>query len=193
MTDLLLIRHAETALKGTFCGHADPPLSPGGLAQLPGLMERLRPFRIDAVYASDLRRAVQTASALADERSLLVNQLPGLREIHFGEWEELDWAAIEQRNPAFAARWVSEFPALPTPGGEPIQWFRQRVLDAAQTLCDAAAQSNLAVVTHAGVLRVLLEELGHLAPHHAWEYTREYTCVLHFVRTGTHGHLELRT
>ncbi|MDQ1693485.1 MAG: hypothetical protein QOH85_1020, partial [Acidobacteriaceae bacterium] len=38
MTEILLVRHAETDLKGTFCGHSDPPLNDAGRAQLPAIL-----------------------------------------------------------------------------------------------------------------------------------------------------------
>ena len=190
-THLFFIRHAQTDLAGTFCGHSDPPLNAAGEAQLPGLLTRLTPFQISAIYSSDLRRAQQTAACLAQARNLPVYPTPALREISFGDWETLTWDQIEQRDPTYAARWVTEFPALPTPSGEPIHTFRQRILTEIHRLRSQAATENLAIVTHAGVLRVLLESIAHFAPHHAWERTRDYTCILHCTQTSPDSLLEV--
>ncbi|ADW69085.1 histidine phosphatase family protein [Granulicella tundricola] len=192
MTNLLFIRHAQTDLAGTFCGQSDPNLSEIGLSQLPNLLERLAPHAIDAVYTSDLRRARETAESITYARHIPLNLTPELREIAFGDWETLTWETIEQRDPTYAARWVAEFPNLPTPNGEPITQFRQRILNALYDLRQKAATTNIAVVTHAGVLRVLLEEFGHFSPHHAWERTRDYTCIVHCTQTSPESTLVIQ-
>ena len=112
---LLFIRHAETAMAGTFCGSSDPPLNDRGHAQLPSLITRLASYDFQAVHASDLLRARETAHAIAAARSLPCQLSPALREIHFGQWESLDWETIEQRDKPCADRWIREFPETPRP------------------------------------------------------------------------------
>ena len=111
---------------------------------------------------------------------------PALREIHFGQWEGFTWEQIEAADPVYAAKWVAEFPALPAPGGELIPAFRARVLAELASLAKLAGPvQTTVVVTHAGPLRVLLEEHGHFAPQHAWERTREYTSVIRAQQTSS--------
>ena len=186
---LLFIRHAETALAGTFCGHTDPPLNDAGLAQLTPLLARIAEIPCTAIHTSDLERARTTAEFIAEPRNLPIHSSAALREIDFGDWETLSWEQIEQRDPAYAARWVAEFPNLPAPGGEPIPQFKHRVLSEISRLRRQA--QDIAIVTHAGVLRVVLEELGHFAPHHAWERTREYTCTIRCTQQSPSGHFEV--
>ena len=197
---LWFIRHAETALAGTFCGSTDPPLCERGQAQLPALVAHVCPAPLAAIYTSDLQRAYQTAAALAEPHKATIFPRPGLRQIHFGRWETLTWQQIEAADPAFAARWVAEFPTLPPPGGEPIPAFRNRVLEEIASIRSQIEQQNtatgpesgansFAIVTHSTVLRVLLEELGHFAPHHAWERTRDYACALRATQTSAQGTL----
>ena len=183
---LLFIRHAATDLAGTFCGSADPPLNPLGRAQVESLVQSLAGERIAVVYTSDLERARQTAGPIASAHSAGLEVRPGLRELHFGDWETLTWQQIEQRDPAYAARWVAEFPTLPAPAGERIEVFRARIVQELQTLGTLAVPGNtVAVITHAGPLRVLLEEYGHFAAQHAWERTRDYTTVIRCSKTST--------
>lgn len=183
---LLLIRHAETALAGTFCGATDPPLNDRGRAQLPGLIARLSArtdaFPLNAVYTSDLLRARETAEAIAADTPIHVR--PALRQIDFGRWETLTWQQIEDADPIYAARWISEFPNLPPGGGEPIPLFRHRVLQEFAFIRQQLTGQTIAVVTHSTVLRVLLEGLGHFSAHHAWESTRDYTCLLCCTQTS---------
>jgi broad specificity phosphatase PhoE len=186
---LLFLRHAETDLAGTFCGATDPPLNPRGLAQLSCLLRSVADLRLDAIYTSDLARARQTAEALAVPRATPIHPRPALRQINFGDWETLTWQQIEAANPGFAARWVAEFPNLTPPNGEPIALFRHRVVEEIAFIRQQTHAQTVAVVTHSTVLRVLLEEFGHFAPHHAWERTRDYTCSLRATQTTPTGSL----
>jgi alpha-ribazole phosphatase len=184
-TTFLFIRHAATDLAGTFCGSSDPPLNMLGRSQVEQLVTQLsQPIHV--LYTSDLLRAQQTADAIAHVHQAQIQRRPALRELHFGDWETLTWEQIEARNAGFAAKWVAEFPNLPTPNGEPIQHFRTRILAELKHIRAVAEPGQtVAVVTHAGPLRVLLEEFGHYAPQHAWERTREYTCVVRATQTSS--------
>jgi alpha-ribazole phosphatase/probable phosphoglycerate mutase len=187
---LLFIRHAETDLSGTFCGSSDPPLNDKGRTQIPALAAHIASFNVARIFSSDLLRARQTTDALAASLNAPVITHASLREIDFGEWEGLTWAQIEQRDPIFATRWVAEFPALTAPGGEPIASFRHRVVNEIMWL-RSVPEETIAIVTHAGVLRVLLEEFGHLAPEHAWERTRSYASVIRCTQRSPQGALEV--
>ena len=65
MTGLLFIRHAETDMAGTFCGHSDPPINAAGQQQVAQMISTLTSESIDEIYSSDLRRAVDTANLLS--------------------------------------------------------------------------------------------------------------------------------
>ena len=182
---ILFIRHAETDLAGAFCGHTDPELNTRGRAQAAALAAQLQATPIHAIYTSDLRRAQATARALADPRRLPCHLLPALREIDFGRWEGLTWPEIERLDPAFATLWIDSFPALPAPGGESFASFEQRVLQAVSSLplqpgTQLAPTRPIAVVTHAGVLRVILERLCNVPPAHAWERTRRFCSIVRY-------------
>ncbi len=184
MRRLLFVRHAETDLAGRFCGASDPDVNDRGRAQIAALTPILQstfPWDpVQAVYSSDLRRAASTARAVAETFGCPVEFTPALREIDFGEWEGLSWEQIERADPVWARAWCSDYPRLPAPGGERFQAFTARVLREVRRLLDAAGEGEaarngaLAVVTHAGVLRVVLRELCGLGEQAAWERTRRY-------------------
>jgi len=179
MNSILFIRHAETDLAGTFCGHTDPRLNGRGRQQAPALAIKLDGTPIHAIYASDLQRAHATAQAIADRKGLVCQLRPAFREIHFGSWEGLTWTEIEQLDPHFAALWARDFPTLPAPGGERFSDFEARVLKAVAELPTVPALP-IAVVTHAGVLRVILNRLCGVTPQLAWERTRHFCSVVHY-------------
>jgi len=82
----MLVRHAATAwtAQGRFQGQTDIPLSPYGRRQVAALALRLRTETLHLLYASDLRRAWETAQAIATPHALRVEAEPRLREMAFG-------------------------------------------------------------------------------------------------------------
>jgi alpha-ribazole phosphatase len=180
MSELLLIRHAETDKAGTFCGHSDPELNARGRVQLSELINRLRMEKIGVVFTSDLRRAHTTGMAIAEAFNVDCHVRSTLREISFGGWEGITWEEIEQRDDVYARRWIAEYPRLPAPDGEGFRDFERRVLDEVKFLSLEAevAEGRIAVVTHAGVLRTMLCALLGCSEDTAWEQTRSYCSVV---------------
>jgi broad specificity phosphatase PhoE len=180
MSELLFIRHPETAMAGTFCGHSDPELNARGRVQLGELIDRLLTEKIAVVYTSDLRRAHTTGMAIAEAFSVDCHVRAALREINFGRWEGITWEEIERRDDMYARRWITEHPRLPAPDGESFHDFERRVLDEVKFLSleAKAADCCIAVVTHAGVLRTVLCALHGCSEDKAWEQTRSYCSVV---------------
>lgn len=178
MKHLLLIRHAETDMAGRFCGHSDPELSPRGRQQLAGVVDRLSEYAIQQIYTSDLRRARQTAEAIASHFGIGVEVRPGLREIHFGLWEGLSWSEIEACDPVLAKSWAERYPNCTAPGGESLQRFERRAGAEGAFLIAAATECPIAVVAHAGFMRVLLTMFYGVSEEEAWNLTKEYGSVV---------------
>jgi alpha-ribazole phosphatase/probable phosphoglycerate mutase len=180
MSEILFIRHAETDLAGTFCGHSDPELNTRGRAQLRELINRLHTENIGVVYASDLRRAQETGKIIAEAFAVDCHVRSALREINFGQWEGLTWKEIEQRDDSYARRWIAEYPRLSAPNGENFSDFERRALDEVKFLSMRAAAEgrHIAVVTHAGVLRTVLCALHGCSEDDAWEQTKSYCSIV---------------
>jgi broad specificity phosphatase PhoE len=174
MSELLFIRHAETDMAGTFCGHSDPPVNTRGHEQIQELFKSLSAERFAGVYSSDLQRAVTTAEALAKRFSVPLATTLNLREIGFGRWEGLFWTDVEQKDSVHAQQWTEAYPHLPAPGGEDFDAFQARVLDEVQHLLALAGDKTFAVVTHAGVMRTILRSLCGLNERAAWQQTASY-------------------
>lgn len=178
MTNLHLIRHAETDMAGRFCGHCDPELNERGRRQLPELVNALSGQAIRRVYTSDLRRARQTAEAVATHFGGELHVRCGLREIHFGLWEGLSWSEIELRDPAMARKWVKEYPNSTAPGGESFLQFEMRVHKEIAFLLGEATQDPIAAIGHAGFIRVALMTCCKVSEQEAWGRTKNYGSVV---------------
>jgi alpha-ribazole phosphatase len=174
MTGMLFIRHAETDMAGTFCGHSDPPINTAGQQQVAQMISTLTSESFDEIYSSDLRRAVDTASLLSQAFAAPITTTSTLREIHFGDWEGLRWDEIERRDPHYAQRWMESFPDLPAPNGESIATFKDRVLRQVNRLLPLAEAKCIAIVTHGGVMREVLRSTLGRNDQQAWEATKHY-------------------
>jgi len=94
----------------------DLGLSSAGRAQAAALAGRIADERFDRIVSSPLRRAMETADAVARGRS--VEPDPRLVEMHYGAWEGLTYDEIDARYAALRARWVADPETLACPGGE---------------------------------------------------------------------------
>ncbi|HEY1766248.1 MAG TPA: histidine phosphatase family protein [Terracidiphilus sp.] len=180
MDTLLFIRHAGTDLAGRFCGHSDPPVNGEGLRQIEQMLKALKSESIDAVYSSDRSRSLTTAAAIGRTFGLSPITIADLREIGFGEWEGLSWPEIELRDRDYARQWSDAYPNLPAPGGESFEAFESRVLLQVKHLIAMTSPKCAAVVTHAGVMRVVLRSLCGFGEQEAWEWTSAYCGFFHY-------------
>ena len=153
---VVLVRHAASQGAGKFVGQADEPLSGEGRRQLGKLVRKLSKFRFDAIFASDLTRAVETARPAAEHQKLTVQKRPGLREMHFGRWQGLSWQQIQRREPRAAHLWLKHFPSQSIPGAEKFRQFKRRVKVELGAIVEANKGRCVLIVTHAGVIRVAL-------------------------------------
>ncbi len=146
MTTLLLVRHGETDWNRDLRiqGGSDTELNETGRAQARELASELAAVELDAVYASDLKRARETAEIVARDRGLDVALDPGLRERSFGSWEGLTRAEVDER-----------FPDRQHHDGETDDQVRDRVLDAVGRIVEAHPGQEVLVVSHGGALNVL--------------------------------------
>ena len=171
MSRLLLVRHGETELNSAerYWGHSDVKLSPLGLRQAERLRDRLAIERIDAVYSSDLQRALATAKIIASRHQLDVITCAELREINFGKLEGLNFEEISQLFPEFAAKWrVQRSTNIEFPGGESLDQLNKRVRNFVGRLKKRKADETVLVVAHAGVLRSLICQLMGLELQHIY-------------------------
>jgi probable phosphoglycerate mutase len=156
-TALLLLRHAQTALsvERRFSGAGDPPLTPYGERQAAALAARVGRLPFAAVWSSPLRRALRTATLVADALGLDVRVDERLRETDFGDWEGLTFAEIQERSPDVLAAWLGD-QDVAAPGGESFAATTRRVRQARDAIMAAHPGEQVAVVSHVTPIKVLL-------------------------------------
>ena len=156
-THFFLIRHGETVwnLENRFQGQKDSPLSDKGRQQAQQLGQHFKQIDIQALYSSDLGRAIGTAEPIAASKSLPLQTMISLRERSFGIFEGRCREEARADNPkAFEAWNLGSFSEV-VPGGESRQNLCERVIEGLENIAAAHQQQSVAVVTHGGVLSSL--------------------------------------
>lgn len=157
VTRLIVIRHGETAwnVDTRIQGQLDIGLNATGQRQAQQLGQALADETVEAVYASDLARAWDTACAVAGPLGLEVVPDPRLRERAFGDFEGRTFADIEANSPEEARRWRTRDPEFEPEGGESLIAFRHRVTGVAAELAARHPGALVVLVAHGGVMDVL--------------------------------------
>lgn len=156
MTLLTLVRHGQTDwnLDRRIQGSTDIPLNDTGRADATAAVALLADGSYDAIYASPLQRAQQTAQIIADGLGLAAPAVTrGLREREFGVGEGL---LVEE----YLTKWGDWTAAVP--GAETLEQVRDRAMDSLERIALAARRrsapraESIIVVSHGGVIRALL-------------------------------------
>lgn len=139
MTTLLLVRHGETDwnAESRLQGHTDRPLSDYGRRQARRLADELADEPLDAIYASDLERARETAEIVGERLGLPVVLDPDLREKDWGTWEGL--TPVERDRVELV--------------GESTEAHQERILFALARIAETHPGERVLVVTHGGSMR----------------------------------------
>jgi len=167
MTELILVRHGETAWnrERRMQGHTDTPLSELGRAQAAALGARMRNAVLSAIYSSDLSRAYDTAAAVAAHTGHEIRKDRQLRERTFGIFEGLTYDEMAQRHPEVHAKFLSRDPDYALPGGESASQFFERSLACLDGIARRHAGETVMVVTHGLVLDTLYRAATGLPLH----------------------------
>lgn len=162
-TQILAIRHGETDWNRDtrIQGQLDIPLNQRGRAQAQCLAEALQGTPVQAIYASDLSRAWQTAAALSPLGAPMFADTR-LRERHFGCFQGLTWQDIGQRWPEQSLRWRQRDPDFAAEGGESLRDFYRRCTEAVRDLAMAHPGQTIAIVAHGGVMDCLYRAAARL-------------------------------
>jgi len=159
---LFLVRHGETESNrlGLALGRNDVPLNERGVMQAERLGLALSREPFVAVYASPLRRTLETARAVAGPHGLEVAVEERLIEMDIGELDGLTFAEVRTRYPGLLEEWVSgPGPNMPMPGGERLVDVQERAWSTVTELAARHAEEAVAAVTHNFVILCLLTKV----------------------------------
>jgi len=176
MTEIILIRHGETAwnVGEIFRGRIDVELNETGTKQAELLAEHLSKARIEAIYSSPLKRALKTAEIIAGYHKLDVDIAPGLNDFNFGEWQGLSHQEVKAKYTQLYAEWISHPEQVKMPTGESLEDVRKRATGVVNNIT-ARYEVPVVLVSHRVVNKVLICALLGLDNSHFWNIKQD-TC-----------------
>lgn len=156
-TLLYIVRHGHS--KGndtkTFYGHFDGPLTQKGHEQAQRVMNFFKDKRIDAVYSSDLIRAVDTVKPTAQSKGLEVIGDKRLREIYAGAWENRNIDELIVEYPEEYGVWRNDKANSRCTNGESVRELSERFINALADIAQKNAGKNIIIGTHATPIMLL--------------------------------------
>jgi alpha-ribazole phosphatase len=159
-----LLRHGETELGGGLRGSLDDALTAKGWEQMRAAVLGQGPW--DRLISSPLQRCARFAEELGERLNLPVSLEKGLQELHFGAWEGQSAAALMETDAeGLGLFWADPYGFTP-PDGEPVSAFSERVLGAVARLQQAHAGERVLLISHGGVMRLLLARARGLPREH---------------------------
>lgn len=172
---IFLVRHGaiETFTEKRFIGQIDLPLSSMGRIQAAQLEKSFRDTAFSQAFCSDLKRAAQTADIICGNRNITAQPAPALREIHLGDWDGQPMAHIKERYPDLWQARGMDMGGFRPPGGESFADLRHRAAAFIRQMAQGMTGNSL-VVTHAGVIRVLLCHILQMPLSHLFRIHLDY-------------------
>ena len=154
------VRHGESVYNAErrIQGQSNVPLSPLGREQSRAVAAALVRLPIDAVYASPLARALETAQIVAEPLGLEIQTDDRLQEINAGVFQGLRFDEIDKLYPGEAARWRAQDPDFVIHGGESRRELMQRGLAVFEEI-HSAGHACVVLVAHGGIFAAALKAL----------------------------------
>jgi broad specificity phosphatase PhoE len=154
---LTLLRHGDIAARGRLIGRTELPLTRQGERQMASSWQRIAAIPVQSMACSPRLRCRPFAVEQSLERGVPLKVDARFAECDFGDWEGEPTGELAAAHPD----WYSEMVAgrLTPPGGESFAAFRDRVLAGFADWIAESRGSHRVLVTHGGVISVLLAEL----------------------------------
>lgn len=167
---LYFVRHGETDMnaRNMFYGWTDADINAKGISQAEELREAFRDIPIDAIYSSDLKRALHTAEIIADGRH--VEAISDIRELYYGKWENRTWEQMTEADRADWQKWKTDWVERVMPEGESFMDFYNRVTAGLDRIIRENKGKHVLVVSHNGALSAMHCHLTGAGPKGFWNF-----------------------
>jgi len=169
MTKLILARHGETVwnVEKIYRGRTDVNLDEVGIKQAELLGKYLSNWKLEAIYSSPLKRALDTANMVARYQKVGVHVAEGLVDLDYGEWQSLPEQEVKRLYPALHYEWRNNPHKVKMPGGESLEDVRKRAIEVVNDVL-SRCQGSILLVSHRVVNKVLICSLLGLDNSHFW-------------------------
>jgi broad specificity phosphatase PhoE len=174
VTQIIVARHGETEwnVSEVFRGRQDIRLNQTGIKQAESLGNSLVGLKIEAIYSSPLKRALDTARSVAKHHSLGVNVVPGLIDLDYGAWEGLTHEDVKEKYSGLYERWLKEPHLVRIPEGEDLGQVRRRARGVLGRVVSKHTGPVL-LVSHRVINKVLICFMLGLGNSHFWNIKQD--------------------
>jgi broad specificity phosphatase PhoE len=179
MTRVYLVRHGTTEWnkEEIFRGRADCKLNETGQAEARALAEYFVDIPLEAIYASPLSRAMETAQGIAAAKGLRVIPDPDFVDIDFGEWQGLPLREVREKYSDLYRLWRERPQATTFPGGENLAGVRARAWKGLQKVVQENPEKTALIISHRVVTKILICAVLGLDDSHFWHIKQDTTGV----------------
>ncbi len=179
MTRVYLVRHGQTEWNRSlvFRGRVDIPLNERGHKEAKAIAEALKDKKVDAIYASPLRRSIETAQPIAEFFNLEIVPVQGLIDISYGEWEGLTFDEVKKRYKDQYVKWEKRPDLVRFPKGETLDEVMERSFRAFKGIVKENPGKSILVIPHRVVNKALLCAILGLSNSHFWEIKQDTGCI----------------
>jgi len=155
---IILVRHGETKwnFERRIVGHTEIELNKTGHRQAQQLALALSDHKVSAIYTSPLRRARQTAEAIASKHDIEIEMEDALKEFDAGDMNGLTIDEVNRKYENFFERWVQGDPELRMPGGESVSDLRRRTWPVVGRIVERHPGGTVIVVSHTIVILTVI-------------------------------------
>jgi broad specificity phosphatase PhoE len=187
---IILVRHGQTKWNAGsqvgehFRGRIDLDLNQRGEAQAQAVADCLASLELRAVYASPLKRALDTARPVARAHSLTVRPFQGLLDIDYGQWAGLAHRSVTAQWPELYGQWCTAPHRVQIPGGESLADVRRRVSAGLDEILDRHQRQTVVLVGHQVVNKVLICVMLGLDDSAFWRIRQDTGCINRFDYDG---------
>ncbi|HJM42957.1 MAG: histidine phosphatase family protein [Nitrospinota bacterium] len=186
-TRIFIIRHGEVENydRGIFNGQIDVDITPRGVGHMERAAEFLAPAGerggtgVRRLYSSDLLRTVRGAAIISERLGLneKAEAVPGIREIHLGEWQGLSFEEVDDRFPGMRETRHADIVNYRIPGSETVAELSARVVPAVEEIAGRHRGESVAIVAHAGPNRMVLCHALGVPLKHIFHIQQDYGAI----------------
>ncbi len=177
--DLYLLRHGEliNSSKNVYNGQRDIDLTEKGFLETIKWIDFFKDKSISLVLSSDLKRCYRPASVYAKRLSIQHLSFPELREIYAGRWEGLNYLEIMESDKEYLQKRLKDPVNIPFPDGESLKDLKKRSIKLIKKYL--RNNENILLVSHAGVIRVLILWLLRLPLNNFFKFQIDFASLTH--------------
>ena len=170
---LYIVRHGQTEwnVLEKFQGQLNSPLTLEGIKKIKETSSELEDIKFEAVYTSELGRTISTADIILQHNNfekgknnsekLRLQKLSELNEIHFGEWQGMDFKEIFLKYPKEAHSYFYDVKNYTAKNikGEELKDGLERFLKGIEKIRTKYKSGNILIITHGTVLELFLKHI----------------------------------